>query len=400
MTNQNIKYKSIPGYGLMNQTAYDLRMAYFRSLSGSSEYLTSSKLTLDDVQHNIESFIGAVEHPLAIAGPLLFQNGQDLPEWLYSGICTSEGALVASVNRGAKAISECGGFSAHFVHQKMHRTPIFAFQDMRSAVKFETWVRANFTRIKQEAESHSKHAELLDINTVVTGKYVHLRFVYSTGDASGQNMVTHCTWNTCLWIEKQIQEQANIEAEYFHIDGGGSSDKRVSANSILNGRGVSVIGECFLSNEVIEKTLRTTAGDIFKFYRNSTAITCIEGVVGNSINVANIIAGIFTATGQDLGSIHESAIGIVELEKNEKGLYYSFSIPSLVIGTVGGGTQLPGPRKVLEFMKCAGQGKLKRFAQLVVGFAMSLDISTAAALASGQFADAHQKLGKNKPKLS
>lgn len=397
MSIEKLKYKSAPGHGLMTEAAHQLRMSFFKSLCNNSEYLTSSKLTLNDVQHNIESFVGAVEHPLAIAGPLLFDSGENSTEWLYTGICTSEGALVASINRGAKAISESGGFSTHFVHQKMLRTPTFAFQNMNAAVIFENWIKANFNQIKQTTEKFSKHAKLIEMETVITGKFVHLRFIFTTGDASGQNMVTHCTWNTCLWIDKQFQKEKNIAIEYFHIEGGGASDKKFSFRNLLNGRGVSVIGECFLSHEVIEKTLRTTADDIYKIYRNSIAISSFDGVVGNSINIANVIAGIFAATGQDLASIHESAIGIAELEKTQNGLYYSLSIPSLVIGTVGGGTQLPGPKKVLEFMNCSGQGKLEQFAKLIVGFAMSLDISTGAAIASGQFAHAHQKLGKNKP---
>jgi len=201
-----------------------------------------------------------------------------------------------------------------------------------------------------------------------------------------------------LWIEKQFQEEKNITIEYFHIDGGGSCDKKVSFYNILNGRGISVTGECLLSHEVIEKTLRTTANDMYKVYRNSAAIAMIDGVVGNTINIANVIAGIFAATGQDLASIHESSVGIIELEKINDGLYFSLSIPSLVVGAVGGGTQLPGPKKVLEFMNCSGQGKLKYFSKLIVGFAMSLEASTCAAIASGQFAGAHQKMGKNKPK--
>ena len=399
MTIKKLKYKSLPGHGLMNKAAYNSRLEYFKSLSDNSEYLTSSKLTLDDVRNNIESFIGAVEHPLAIAGPLLFKTEKETMEWLYSGICTSEGALVASINRGAKAISESGGFTAHFVHQKMLRTPIFTFQNMESALEFENWVETNFSQIKKTAEKYSKHAELLEIKTVVTGKFVHLRFIYSTGDASGQNMVTHCTWNTSLWIEKQFYAEKNIKIEYFHIDGGGGCDKKVSFYNILNGRGISVTGECLLSHEVIDKTLRTTANDMYKFYRNSNAIDRIDGVVGNTTNIANVIAGIFAATGQDLASIHESSVGIIELEKISDGLYFSLSIPSLVIGTVGGGTQLPGPKKVLDFMKCSGKGRLEHFAKLIVGFAMALEASTCAAIASGQFARAHEKYGKNKPKF-
>jgi hydroxymethylglutaryl-CoA reductase (NADPH) len=74
----------------------------------------------------------------------------------------------------------------------------------------------------------------------------------------------------------------------------------------------------------------------------------------------------------------------------------SLTIPALVIGTVGGGTNLPVAQSILKLMDCCGKGKLERFAKLIAGFALSLEVSILAALASGQFARAHQKLGKNK----
>ena len=43
------------------------------------------------------------------------------------------------------------------------------------------------------------------------------------------------------------------------------------------------------------------------------------------------------------------------------------------------------------------QGGARHLAEIIVGFALGLDLSTLAAIASGQFATAHEKLGRNRP---
>ncbi|WP_242083507.1 phosphotransferase [Aestuariivivens sediminis] len=394
----NAKYQQAPGRGLMNQTAFDLRMNYLETLSKDiSKAIKSESIGLFQIQNNIESFIGTVEIPLGLVGPLLFIDKDKKPEWVHSAVATTEGALVASMNRGIKAISECGGFEAHIVHQKMVRTPMYTFKRLSESIAFDEWIKRNFKKIKAKAQRHSNHAELLEIGSVIIGKIVHLKFVYSTSDASGQNMTTSCTWNACLWIEENFELETNIEILNFVIEGNGASDKKVSFYAIQNGRGCHVISECFLSNEVIEKTLRTNANDMFSSYNHSLSISRLDGMVGHNVNVANAIAGIYASTGQDLACIHESSIGILQIEQTKEGLYLSLVLPNLVVGTVGGGTHLPVPSRILELMDCSGAGKVERFAKLIAGFALSIEISTLAAIVSGQFARAHQKLGRNKP---
>lgn len=396
MITEKQKYNYPPGRGMMSQTAHDLRIDFFRTLAENPDPIISTNITLEQVQNNIESFIGTTEIPMGLAGPLLFKTNKESSEWVYTGICTSEGALVASINRGAKAISECGGFNAHFIHQKMLRSPLFTFKNLAEAVEFEKWIKINFNRIKTLVACYSNHAELIEIKSLVTGKLANLKFIYTTSDASGQNMVTHCTWQACLWIEENFQKESDVLIEQFYVDGNGSSDKKVSFYSLQNGRGVHVVCECFLSDEVIEKTLRSSSAEMVKLYNHSMAISRFDGIIGGTMNIANAIAGIFAATGQDLASIHESSLGITHIEKIDGGLYVSLSIPALVIGTVGGGTNLPVAQSVLNLMNCNGKGKLERFAKLIAGFSLSLEISILAAMASGQFARAHQKLGKNK----
>lgn len=388
---------SVPGRGLMNTSGHEQRMKFLETFPVSLQPVILSSLKLEQVKNNIESFIGSVEVPVGLVGPLLMKTESERTEEIFGVVGTTEGALVASMNRGAKAISESGGFFAKVLYQKMVRTPMFIFENLAQTYEFSEWIKQNFQKIKKITEGYSNHAELLEINPLLIGKAAHLKFIYSTGDASGQNMTTTCTWHACLWIEENFNAEHAYPVLSFVIDGNGSSDKKVSSYAMQSGRGTHVISECFLSNEAIVKTLRTTADDMFSSYIHSMAISRMDGMTGYNINVANAVAGFFVSTAQDLASIHESSTGILQLDKTPEGLYVSLSLPNLVIGTVGGGTRLPAQNAILKFMQCEGKGGSKKLASIIAGFALSLEVSTLAAIVSGQFARAHQKLGRNKP---
>ncbi|MBL58027.1 MAG: hypothetical protein CMP61_12645 [Flavobacteriales bacterium] len=389
-------YPIVPGRGLVTKTAKELRLDYLQNLGLGLESVSQIGLQSDDIKNNIESNVGGVEIPVGLVGPLLFNRKED-SEYVHTLVGTLEGALVASMNRGAKCISMSGGFDAHVIHQKMVRTPMFIFNQLSDSIVFKNWIDRNFLVIKKVAESHSNHAVLESILPYVVGKSVHLKFVFTTGDASGQNMTTACTWHSVLWIENEFKKNHAIEIVHCVIEGNGASDKKVSQFSILHGRGIHVIAEAHLREEIIQKVLRTSSDDIVRCFNQSIAMSKIDGMVGYNINVANAIAGIFSATGQDLACIHESSCGVLNVEKTDDGLYLSLNLPSLVIGTIGGGTHLSKQKEALNLMGCYGNGKVNRFAQLIAGFALSLELSTYAAIVSGQFAKAHEKLGRNKP---
>lgn len=389
-------YPIVPGRGLVTAAATKMRLEYLASMQNAVPHIAETALPLPAIQHNIESFIGSVEIPVGLVGPLLFRDNNK-EELVHGVVGTLEGALVASMNRGAKAISLSGGFEAAFIHQKMSRAPMFRFEKIADAVAFIQWTEKHFQQIKRETKKHSNHAILREITTVITGRNVHAKFIYSTGDASGQNMTTTCTWHAMQWIVGAFQKETGVKIISHVIEGNASSDKKVSSWSVVEGRGVHVVAECFLKEEVINKILRTTSDRIVECYNPSVAVTRMDGMMGYNINVANAIASLFVATGQDLASIHESSTAILSVEKTGDGLYLSLNLPSLVIGTVGGGTHLPKQNEALRLMNCAGTGKIERFAKLIAGFALSLEISTYAAIVSGEFAKAHEKLGRNKP---
>jgi hydroxymethylglutaryl-CoA reductase (NADPH) len=238
---------------------------------------------------------------------------------------------------------------------------------------------------------------LQKIKAIIASRSVHLKFVYTTGDASGQNMTTTCTWHSVLWINKKFKAENGYEAVHYVIEGNAASDKKVSNYSASQGRGVHVIAECELLEHEIQKVLRVSSDDFLRCLSQSLVMRRLDGMFQYNINVANAVAGIFVATGQDLASIHESSTGILNMEKTEKGLYCSLHLPSLVIGTLGGGTYLSKQKEGLALIDCQGNDKIQQFAKLIAGFALALEISTFGAIVGGQFAKAHEKLGRNKP---
>jgi hydroxymethylglutaryl-CoA reductase (NADPH) len=82
---------------------------------------------LDDLKGNIENFIGFSKIPTGIAGPLLI-NGTEASGQFFVPLATTEGALVASYNRGCKAASKSGGIRSICITESVQRSPIFRFE--------------------------------------------------------------------------------------------------------------------------------------------------------------------------------------------------------------------------------------------------------------------------------
>lgn len=393
---ETIKLPIVPGRGIVTAMSTNMRREFLSDNDIQTTELSETLLDYKQIQNNIESYIGTVEIPVGIVGPLLFRT-EDQSELVYTAAGTLEGALVASMNRGAKAISLSGGFQAEVKWQKMTRVPLFQLTDEDVALEFIDFVEKNFSEIRGKAESFSNHAKLAELITTRDGEFVHVKFVYTTGDASGQNMTTTCTWHAMLHMVEKFQEiSGHVVLEYI-IEGNGSSDKKVSKISTESGRGINVTAECVLSEKTINEVLRTTSNKMLKVFYPSRRLAEKGGMFGYNINVANAIASIFLATGQDMACVHESSVGFLDLEKVDEGLAVRLTLPNLVIATIGGGTHLPKQSEALRIMGCKGNDTVQRFAKLIAGFALGLEISTYSAIVSGEFAKAHEKLGRNKP---
>lgn len=388
----------VPARGLYTEEARQDRLDFVREHT-TAKLQEVSKITLDPrkLVSNIEALIGTVEIPVGVAGPLHIK-GNHAGGLFYAPFATSEGALVASATRGATALSRSGGVTTRVLGQCMMRVPAFTFDNMNNALFFAEWVKDHFRDLAEEVTKYSNYATLVKVDPHVMGRSVHVHFIYQTGDAAGQNMTTTCTWQACKWIMKSIKRFEGLRIENFLIEANLSNDKKVTYQTFLKGRGIRVIAECLLTAESCEKILKVSPKQLVTAYQNFVMGSIGAGMVGININVANVIGAMFTALGQDIACVHESSLAQLHIElTDDNNAYCTLTLPSLVIGTVGGGTNLPQQRECLEMLGCAGPNKAHKLAEIIAGFCLALDISTLSAIAADHFARAHEKLGRNRP---
>jgi NADP-dependent 3-hydroxy-3-methylglutaryl-CoA reductase len=387
----------IPSRGLYTEAARLERLAFAREQTGATlASLDQFDLQAERLTGNIENLIGSVSVPVGIAGPLLF-HGEQVEGSIYAPLATTEGALVASATRGATAITRSGGVTTRVIRQRMMRVPLFILTDMQGASLFCRWIADHVTEIRAQVGKVSRYAKLISLDTRMLGNMVHVAFVYETGDAAGQNMTTTCTWQACQWMMAQMAHYEEIRFDNFIIEANMSGDKKVNYQSFIAGRGTRVLAEAFLSEAMLQAVLKVDSKLLLTAHHGFVAGSVQIGMVGYNINVANIVAAMFTACGQDIACVHESSVAQLHLEGVEGGVYASMLMPCLIVGTVGGGTHVQDQKDLLDLMGCAGSGHSRRLAEIIAGFCLSLDLSTLAAIASGQFATAHEKMGRNRP---
>ncbi len=388
----------IPARGLYTEEARQQRLEFIRAETQAAlTEVCRTQLDPRKLVSNIEGLIGSVEIPVGVAGPLHIR-GNHAKGLFYAPLATSEGALVASATRGATALSRSGGVSTRVLGQHMMRVPVFVFDTMSNAMFFADWVKDQFELLVREARRYSNYAELQSVQAYVLGRNVHVYLIYRTGDAAGQNMTTTCSWQICQWILKSLQKFKGLTVENFLIEANLSNDKKVTYQSFLRGRGIRVVSESVLTAEACKQVLKVEPAQLVSAYNYMLAGSIAAGMIGMNVNVANIIAAMFTSLGQDIACVHESSLAQLHIELNEAGdVYCTMMLPSLVIGTVGGGTNLVQQRECLEMLGCAGPGKAHKLAEIIAAYCLALDLSTLSAIASDQFARAHEKLGRNRP---
>ncbi len=339
---------------------------------------------------NIENFIGTVKLPLGIAGPLrvngLFAQG-DYP----IPLATSEAALVASYHRGSCLISAAGGCTAMLLYQALNRSPAFAFDSLSSAGQFVAWAMDSFEIFQQKADSTTAHGKLIDVGTTLEGNHVYLNFEFTTGDASGQNMITIATQAICDYIQKN----SPIPIRQLYVEGNLSGDKKASSQAYTSVRGRKVTAEVTLTPDLLEKYLHATPRQMIDYWRMSAIGGVLSGTMGIHGHFANGLAALYIATGQDAACVAESAMGVTRFEETPEGnLYASVTLPGIMVGTVGGGTSLPSQKACLDLMKLSGTGKSTALAEVCAGLLLGGELSIIAALATGEFTRAHHKLAR------
>ena len=344
----------------------------------------------DSLKGHIENYIGMAQLPIGIAGPLLI-NGAFSNGLYYTPLATTEGALVASYNRGMKACLLSGGISAACLTELFQRSPFFKFENIFTVGIFVAWIDKNREKFEQIVSQVSRYAKLLDVKTNFEGNCAILTFEYSTGDASGQNMVTICTASICKFILGNFP----IQPKEWYIESNFSGDKKATALSFSNVRGKKVTSEIVLKKEVIRTVLKSDPVKIYKYWSASTSAAIQSGALGAQGHIANGLTALFIACGQDVACVTESSLGLTRMElTQDEDLYIALTLPSLVVGTIGGGTNLGTQKDCLQMLHCYGENGAKKFAEICTALALAGEVSYASALSVDQFTSAHQKLGR------
>ena len=339
---------------------------------------------------NIENFIGAARIPVGLIGPLrvngLYANGD-----YYIPLATTEAALIASHSRGSRLISEAGGCTTLLLNEGVSRAPGFAFDTVVDAALFVAWATGQMDVFRRVASETTRYGELIDLQITLEGNHVYLGFEFTTGDASGQNMVTIATDAICRYLVAN----SPMPVRYHFVEANLSGDKKATTHSFMTVRGRKVTAEVRLSPQLVTERLHTTTERLMDYWRMSALGGVMSGSIGVEGHYANSLAALFIATGQDAACVAEAAVGVTRFEPLEDGgLYASVTLPNMIVGTVGGGTSLPTQRACLEIMGMSGPGFGRAFAELAAAVALAGELSITGALAAGHFTSAHQRLAR------
>ncbi len=341
---------------------------------------------------NIENPIGVAQVPIGLAGPILV-NGEHAQGHFYIPMATTEGTLVASYSRGMRLLSAIGGVKTTVIERYMQRAPVFHFDNAEQARDFGQWVDVHVADIRAAAQATTSVGKLSHIEQYGVSRMRFLRFNYTTGDAAGQNMCGKATLAACEWIRAH-----NPLAARFTLSGAIDTDKKHSQINTLHSRGARVVAEAVLPNELMQDMMKVDTKTLFKARQVSNVGGMLAGTSNNGLHAANGLAAIFIATGQDAANIAESQAGIVYVDLMKNGdLYWSITLPSLIVASYGGGTGLATQRECLEIMDCYGQGKALKLAEICAATVLAGELSLASAVLAGDWVESHDRLGRNRP---
>lgn len=375
--------------------AISVRRSFIEEETGVSlDILGEYAITTERVtKRNCENMIGAVQVPVGVAGPLRVM-GEYADGTYYLPLATTEGALIASVNRGCSAITKAGGAEVRIQRDGMTRAPVFACDSVPHAIEAARWVEEHFSLLADAAAATTSHGRMERITTHIAGTSLYVRFEFFTGDAMGMNMVT-------IGSEKAAEIiQRETGARLIALSGNLCTDKKPSAANVVMGRGKTVAAGIFLSDAMVKDILKTDAASLAEVNTRKNLVGSARAVsLGFNAHAANVIAAVFLACGQDPAHVVEGSNAITTVDPVEGGVYVAVTLPSLQVGTVGGGSAIETQQTCLQMLGVAGGGEpagsnAKAFAEIIAAGVLAGELSLLGALAAGHLARAHKKLGR------
>lgn len=393
-----VKLYQVEEHTTTRKEAVDMRRAAISKMTGTdlkhvSDYTYDAEVV---TKKNIENAIGAVQVPLGVAGPIRI-NGEYAQGEFYLPLATTEGALIASVNRGCSVCRASGGVTARVMQDEMTRAPVVKAKDLREAKRLADAVKTPelFAEMKAIVATTTKHGELLRVVPYVVGRSVFLRLAFDTKDAMGMNMVTIASDAVMRAMEKKF------DVKLVALSSNMCTDKKPAAINIIEGRGRTVVAEAIVPREIIIEKLKATPEDMCDVnYRKNFLGSARAVSFGFNAQVANVVAAMFIACGQDPAHVVEGSNAITSAEMNENGdMYFSVSFPSLPLGTVGGGTSIATQSECLSMLGVRGGGtppgsNARKLAEIIASASLAGELSLLGAIAAQDLAKAHAKYGR------
>ncbi|KAA8647360.1 hypothetical protein EYZ11_013094 [Aspergillus tanneri] len=368
-----------------------------KATSATSTSLEASKLPYNHYNYSLvhgaccENVIGYLPLPLGVAGPLMI-DGQSY----FIPMATTEGVLVASTSRGAKAINAGGGAVTVLTGDGMTRGPCVGFPTLARAGAAKVWIDSEEGQsiLTAAFNSTSRFARLKYMKTALAGTYLYIRFKTTTGDAMGMNMISK-------GVEKALHIMATEcgfeDMAIITISGNYCTDKKSAAINWIDGRGKSVVAEAIIPQEIVRSVLKSNVDALVELNTSKNLIgSAMAGSLGGfNAHASNIVTAIFLATGQDPAQNVESSSCITTMRNLNGDLQIAVSMPSIEVGTIGGGTILEGQSAMLDMLGVRGSHptnpgeNARKLARIVGAAVLAGELSLCSALAAGHLVRAH-----------
>ena len=271
--------------------------------------------------------------PTQWIGPLTI-SGNAVNDTVRVPLATYETPLWPSTARGAKVAEHCGGVRCTLIDDRMARSILLEAPDAATAYTALQQILAARDELAAVVAGTGRFARLLDLHHQIVGNLLYLRLECATGDASGHNMVTKAADAVLSHILA-----AHPELAYGSISANYCTDKKASAVNGILGRGKNIIAEITIPRRLCERMLRTTPEKIcaLNLRKNHIGGELAGSIRSANAHFANILLAFYLATGQDAANIIEGSQGIVHTETRGDDLYFSCTLPNLIIGSVGNG---------------------------------------------------------------
>ncbi|KAH8596717.1 hydroxymethylglutaryl-coenzyme A reductase-domain-containing protein [Bisporella sp. PMI_857] len=402
----------IPGYALektlKNCTrAVKIRRSIIARTAATQELtsrLESSKLPYQHFDYDrvlgacCENVIGYMPLPVGLAGPIVI-DGQSF----FLPMATTEGVLVASTSRGAKAINSGGGAITMLTGDGMTRGPCISFETLERAGAAKLWLDSEEGQktMSKAFNSTSRFARLSSIKTALAGTYLYPRFKTTTGDAMGMNMISKGVEHAL-----SVMRESGFEDMFIiSVSGNFCTDKKPAAINWIEGRGKSVVAEAIIPADVVKKVLKCDVDALVELNvaKNLVGSAMAGSIGGFNAHAANIVTAIFLATGQDPAQNVESSNCITQMKNLRGSLQITVSMPSIEVGTLGGGTILEPQGAMLDMLGVRGShpttpGKnAQKLARIVCAGVLAGELSLCSALAAGHLVQSHMAHNRSAP---